>query len=91
MGSLKPVNRLSDQEFKNYVHQKQINRMNEIDRLPPKVRTLVNEYGYTVVKTLLDLGVSKPNQIKHIVEVILDEFSPTRGSYAKQGKRTDVE
>lgn len=66
-------------------------RMETIDDLPPEIRELVHDYGYTVVRALLDVGVKKPRQIKHVVETVLNEFSPTRGSYAKQGPRATVE
>lgn len=59
-------------------------RMAQVDALSPEHRALVHEYGYATVKTLLDLGVKKPRQIRHVVETILDEFSPTRGSFSKQ-------
>lgn len=59
-------------------------RMAQVDALSPDLRALVHEYGFPTVKSLLDLGVKKPRQIKHVVETILDEFSPTRGSYSKQ-------
>jgi hypothetical protein len=54
------------------------------------MRLLVHKYGFTVVKTCMDLGVRQPKHITHLVECILDEFSPTRGSYSKQGVRTEV-
>lgn len=78
-------------EFKAYVEAKRVKRMSAIDRMPPEMRALVNEYGLTVVTACTDLGVAKPRQIRHLVEAILDEFSPTRGSYAKQGIRTEVD
>lgn len=59
-------------------------RMDYVDSLPTEVRKLVNEYGLATVKSLLDIGVTKPCRIRHVVETVLDEFSPTRGSYSKQ-------
>jgi hypothetical protein len=70
------------------VDVKRARRMADIDRLDPEMRALVHDYGYTVVKTISDLGVKKPKQIKHIVETVLNEFSPTRGAYSQQGIRT---
>lgn len=72
------------------VDTKRANRMAKIDSYDPAIRSLIHEYGYNVVKTIHDLGVTKPAQIKHIVETVLDEFSPTRGSYSRQGIRTEV-
>jgi hypothetical protein len=65
--------------------------MNAIDNLSPELRSLVHSYGYAVVHMLLGLGVTKPRHIRHVVETILDEFSPTRGSYSQQGIRTEVD
>jgi hypothetical protein len=62
--------------------------MAQIDRMSPELRELVHEYGYTVVRAFLDCGVEKPKQIRHLVENVLNEFSPTRGSFAAQGIRT---
>lgn len=62
-------------------------RMDKIDRMPPELRALVHEYGLTVVNTLLQCGVTNPRRIKHIVETVLDEFSPTRGTRSIQGIR----
>lgn len=65
--------------------------MAEVDAFDPAIRTLIHAYGLTVVKSIYDLGVKKPSHIKHIVETVLDEFSPTRGSYSAQGIRGSVE
>ncbi len=64
--------------------------MNAVDALPADVRYLVHEYGLNLVKAFLDCGVRKPTHIRHLVETTLDEFSPTRGSYVRQGIRTQV-
>lgn len=60
-------------------------RMDSIDRLDPQVRLLVHQYGYCVVDAFLTLGIRSPRHIKHLVETVLDEFSPTRGSKSSQG------
>lgn len=67
------------------VDLKRKKRMAEIDRYDPAIRSLIHEYGLTVVKSIYDLGVTKPNHIKHIVETVLNEFSPTRGANSSQG------
>lgn len=72
------------------IEAKRRKRMAAIDALPVDVRALVHEYGFNVVKTLLDLGVTKPKHIRHVVETVLDEFSPTRGAFSRQGIRTEV-
>jgi hypothetical protein len=82
------ISSLSNQEFARYVQKKRIARMATVDDMKPEYRSLVHEYGLNVVKTLIDLGVTKPNQIRHVVETVLDEFSPTRGSFSSQGVST---
>jgi hypothetical protein len=66
-------------------------RMAMVDAYSPDVRALIHEYGLTVVKGFYDLGVKNPRHIRHLVEIVLNEFSPTRGTFSKQGKRTEVE
>ena len=70
---------------------KRANRMAKIDAFDPPIRALIHEYGYHVVNIIMSAGVTKPKQIKAIVETVLDEFSPTRGSYSNQGRRSNVE
>lgn len=82
---------LTDEEFKERLDRRRAERMARIDAMPPEMRELVHNYGLTVVDTCVALGVRKPRQIRHLVEAILDEFSPTRGSYSRQGVRTEVE
>lgn len=65
-------------------------RMAGVDAYDPAIRSLIHEYGLNVVKTIYDLGVRKPNQIKQIVETVLNELSPTRGAYSMQGIRGDI-
>lgn len=72
------------------VDLKRRNRMARVDGYPEPIRELIHEYGLTVVQTLMDLGITKPNHITHIVETVLDEFSPSRGSHSKQGVRTEA-
>ena len=62
-------------------------RMEMIDGMPPEVRALVHEYGLNVVYAFLQCGVTKPKQIRHLAETVLDEFSPTRGCSSSQGVR----
>jgi hypothetical protein len=70
------------------VDLKRAKRMARFDEYDPGIRFLVHEYGLNVVKAIYDLGVTKPKHIRHIVETVLDEFSPTRGTYSSQGHRT---
>jgi hypothetical protein len=62
-------------------------RMAAIDDLPQEVRSLVHEYGLNVVHSFICCGVEKPRHIKHLVETVLDELSPTRGSSSFQGPK----
>ncbi len=66
-------------------------RMEQVDALHPDLRACVHDYGYHVVNTLLSLGLRNAQQVRHAVEVVLDEFSPTRGSRSAQGPRTELQ
>lgn len=70
-----------------WIDEKRRKRMERVDEFDPAIRSLIHEYGLPVVQALWDLGVQKPSQIRHIVETVLDEFSPTRGSFSAQGPR----
>jgi len=75
-------------DFESMVERKRRNRMARIDAMSPELRALVHEYGLNIVDVFLSYGVKKPARIRHAVETILDEFSPTRGSFSIQGIRT---
>lgn len=77
-------------QFDEFVDVKRAKRMAEIDRFDPAIRSLIHDYGYTVVKAILDVGVTKPKHVRHIVETVLNEFSPTRGSFSSQGIRSTL-
>ena len=81
---------VAEDEFNDWVQSKREKRMQRIDDLPRELRDLVNSYGFSVVDAFLAVGVSKPNQIKHLVETVLDNFSPTRGSFSAQGRRSEL-
>lgn len=74
-------------EFQEIVDRRRRVRMAEIDRLPVATRELVHAYGWNTVKAFLDTGVRNPRHIRHLVETVLNEFSPTRGSSSSQGIR----
>jgi hypothetical protein len=74
-----------------WIDEKRRKRMERVDEFDPHIRALIHEYGLTVVQALWDAGVQNPRRIRHIVETVLDEFSPTRGSFSRQGIRTEVE
>ena len=78
------------EDFQAQVDQRRAHRMAAIDAMPPQLRACVHDYGLAVVKACVDLGVSKPRQIRHLVETVLDEFSPTRGTPSSQGTRSTV-
>ena len=40
-----------------------------VDKLPPQLRALVHEFGFSVVKAFLDAGVTKPSSIRHLVHI----------------------
>ena len=62
-------------------------RMARVDNMTPEQRRCVHDYGLMIVQSCLDLGVKNPRHIRHLVETILNEFSPTRGSSSSQGRR----
>lgn len=74
-------------EFQEALDTRRQKRMEAIDALPSDIRDLIHEYGYTIVRAHLDLGVKQAKHIRHLVETTLDEFSPTRGSGSSQGAR----
>ena len=90
MGSLK-LSKLTDDEAKAIIESRRIRRMEHIDSLPPELRACIHDYGFAVVDALMMLNVKKARQIRHVVETVLDEFSPTRGSRSAQGARRDIE
>jgi N-methylhydantoinase B/oxoprolinase/acetone carboxylase alpha subunit len=78
---------LNTQRDQSWIDGKRSARMGAVDDLPADVRALVHEYGLNVVKSIMDCGVTRAARIRHIVETVLDEFSPTRGSKSAQGPR----
>lgn len=78
----------TDEEHQAIAERKSAARMAVIDSLSPDHRKLVHEYSYYVVKAFMDVGVTKPRHIRHLVETVLDEFSPTRGGRSHQGRST---
>lgn len=85
MSKIKGRRKLIGVEFDDAVDERRFKRMDKIDRMTPEQRALVHEYGYHVVETCISLGLVLPRHIKHIVETVLDEFSPTRGTRSSQG------
>lgn len=63
-------------------------RFAQIDAMDEQMRAVVNDYGLNIVNAFLQHGVTKPRSIRHLVEIVLNDFSPTRGSYSCQGIRT---
>ncbi len=82
------ANKWSEEEHQAFVDGKRASRMKRIDELPKELRSCVHDYGLNIVNAFVDCGVKKENHIRHLVETVLDEFSPTRGSYSSQGVRT---
>lgn len=74
-----------DKEFQSALDKRRQARMARIDRMPADVRALVHEYGLSIVIAFMDLGIVKPKHIRHCVETVLNEMSPTRSSCSSQG------
>lgn len=45
-------------------------RMAVIDRLHPKMRLVVHEYGWEPVRLLMELGVKSPRHMEHLIRSI---------------------
>lgn len=73
-----------------WIDAKRAARMQRIDEMPQQLREMVHQYGLNVVTAFLQSGVSSPKAMRHCVETVLDEFSPTRGSFSSQGKRVSL-
>jgi hypothetical protein len=69
------------------IDRKRKARMETIDGMTPELRACVQDYGLSVVEAIVQVGVRQPRHIRHIVETVLNEFSPTRGAYSSQGIR----
>lgn len=82
------LSELSDNEFADRLERRRRDRMARIDAMPPDMRELVHKYGLRIVDACTALGITKARHITHLVECVLDEFSPTRGSHSVQGIRT---
>lgn len=87
MSNSRKLSTLSDEEFAVAVQERRIARMEAIDHLSAAHRELVHDYGYNIVKSFMSCGVTKARHIQHLVETVLDEFSPTRGTGSAQGVR----
>lgn len=77
-------------EHQEFIDGRRKERMRQIDNLTPELRILVHDYGWNCVRAFLDCGVVRPKRIRHLVETVLNEFSPTRGAYSNQGIRTTL-
>jgi hypothetical protein len=75
-------------DFLAKVEARRAARMKTIDTWPKDRRECVHDYGFTVVNTLVSLGITETRHIRHIVNTVLNEFSPSRGTFSGQGIRT---
>lgn len=82
-----PSRKDNSPEFLARVERRRLNRMQSVDRLAPEMRKVVHDYGLNVVQAFIDNGIVRPNIIRHLVETVLDEFSPTRGTSSSQGNK----
>lgn len=62
-------------------------RMQSVDGMPEDWRALVHAYGFNVVHAMQTCGVKKAAHCRHLIETVLDELSPIRGSKSSQGTR----
>jgi len=78
------------QPSQDFIDAKRAARMAAVDAMSAELRDLVHCYGMTVVQSFQDCGVRRPKRIRHLVETVLDEFSPTRGAKSAQGPRAAI-
>jgi len=45
-------------------------RMKAIDRLSPELRAMVHEHGWTIINGFLEVGVTKPKHIRHLISIV---------------------
>lgn len=62
-------------------------RMARIDAMSPDLRACVHDYGLTIVDACVQLGITKPRHIRHLVTTILAEQSSTAEGFSIQGIR----
>ena len=86
MSKGKKLGDLSLAEAFKVIDRRREARMARIDALPSDIRELVNEYSFAVVDALMSVGVTKAKHIRHVVETVLDNFSPTRATHTYQGR-----
>lgn len=82
--------KFSEAEHNARVQQKRQIRMKIYDDQHPEVRKLINEYGFSLVHAFALCGVTKHNHVRHLIEKVLDEMSPTRGGGSVQGPNSYV-
>jgi urocanate hydratase len=75
----------SPEAFQAIVDRRRRERMDKIDSFPRDIRECVHDYGNNVVTACMELGIRKAKHIRHLVETVLNEFSPTRGATSNQG------
>ncbi len=78
-----------DAKIKEIAIRRTAIRMAAIDDLPKELRECVHEYGWNVVNAFICVGVKNHRHIRHLVEMVLNEFSPTRGPSSSQGSKPD--
>lgn len=72
-------------EYDQKAHARRVARMAEIDRLPADLRALVHEEGWTVVHAFICCGVTKANQIRHLIERVREGA----GAYGNAAMKSD--
>lgn len=53
-------------------NEKRHRRFEQIDALPPDMRQLVNDEGWTIVDNFMRCGVQKAAQIRHLIKMVRD-------------------
>jgi hypothetical protein len=62
-----------------HFQERRVQRMEAIDQLPPNLKAVVHDWGWYIVKSFMDCGVTKPKHMRHLIEVVLDDTRAPRG------------
>lgn len=60
---------------------KRVNRMNEIDRLPPAIRELIHEFNWKMINSFLQAGVTDARKIRHLIRCVMEGAATYGGGH----------
>lgn len=71
--------------FEEAVERRRQSRMAVVDGYPAELCELVHEYGLNVVQAFVQHKIGTPRIMRHLIDTVLSELSPVRGSSSHQG------